>query len=303
MEDYPDVIQVEPTTCCNFTCPRCPMRVMKYPRGVMEEKVFKAIIDEIAGKHVAVKLFFLGEPMLHPDVDAMLIYAYSKGVPIAVATNGSLLTERQIGMLLKYSASLAISVDGTDASSYEKLRRGGNYAQLRRTVERICELNRQQRNIPFMLVTILPDTDYNQYITQFAKEWEQIEGVKFTMLQTQHYEKRDRPPIDYVCEDGLKSLIIRWDGKVTYCCGDIDTLTVLGTIPEMKVTDIWKSALLHMVHDSIIYKKGMYACKSCKIRYHRFLKDPLELTEETYALLSDGMQKALQLQLKQKERK
>ena len=72
---FPSVVQVEPTNYCNLSCPRCPMRTMTYPKGVMSNEVFAAIINECEGHHVLVKLFFLGEPLLHPDLDAMLTLA------------------------------------------------------------------------------------------------------------------------------------------------------------------------------------------------------------------------------------
>jgi pyruvate-formate lyase-activating enzyme len=94
--DFPPYVQIEPTNYCNLSCPRCPTRYMTYPKGIMEGNVFSAIIDECVGHETVVKLYFLGEPLLHPDFDAMLIYAATHKVPVGVVTNGSLLTERQI---------------------------------------------------------------------------------------------------------------------------------------------------------------------------------------------------------------
>lgn len=292
--EFPSIVQVEPTNYCNLTCPRCPMRTMTYPRGVMDSEVFTAIINECAEHHVLVKLFYLGEPLLHPDLDAMLMYANQKKVPVALTTNGSLLTGRQIEILLRYVSTFAISVDGTDAQSYEQIRQGGNYAQLRKTVQKICNLNRSY-NIHFVLTTILPDEGYNSYLTNFIAEWKKMD-VKITALQLQHHEKGwTASKRQYVCPDGLQGLIIRWDGNITYCCGDVNTETVLGTVPKDTITAVWNSRKLLDIHTAIKEEKyDSYACKNCRVYYHRFKNKPLQVSKEEYDMLSDGMKAGMQ---------
>jgi radical SAM protein with 4Fe4S-binding SPASM domain len=287
--NFPKYVQVEPTNYCNLSCPRCPTRHMTYPKGMMEQEVFTAIVNECVGQNTVIKLFFLGEPLLHPDFDAMLIYAATHKVPVCVVTNGLLLTERQIKILIRYAFSVGISIDGTDALSYKKIRPNGNYMQLRRNVETIYRL-KEYDNI--CLTTILPDKGHNEYFTKFLNEWKKIKGVKITGLQLQHHEKSWKPPErTYICPDGLNSLIIRWDGKITYCCGDINGETVLGTILKDKLADVWNGKRLKAIHSEIYKSKyDSYACKKCKVYYHGWFRDePLMISEEEYSLLTDSM--------------
>lgn len=272
---------------------------MTYPRGMMEQEVFTNIINEIvaaraSGHNVVVKLYFMGEPLMHPDFDAMLIFAATNKVPVSVMTNGSLLTERQIRILNRYAYAFGISIDGTDASSYEQMRPGGNYTQLRKNVQTICRLKQYDS---FCLTTILPDKGYSEYLTKFIAEWKDINGVKITALQLQHHEKSWKPPKrEYICPDGLNSLVIRWNGKITYCCGDINTDTVLGTVPKDKITDVWNSQKLKDIHNTIQKAKyDSYACKKCKVFYHGWLKnEPLVFSEEEYSFLADAMKTNMQ---------
>lgn len=291
--DFPSVVQIEPTNYCNLACPRCPTRHMSYPKGMMEQEVFTSIINEIiearaSGHNVVVKLYFLGEPLMHPDFDAMLIFAALKKVPVSVVTNGSLLTERQISILNRYAYAFGISIDGTDVDSYKRIRPGGNYAQLRKNVQTICRLKQYDN---FCLTTILPDEGYSEYLTKFIHEWN-IKGVKITGLQLQHHEKCWKPPKrEYICPDGLNSLVIRWDGKISYCCGDINTETILGTVPKDQISDVWNSRKLKDIHNTIGRQKYDSYCKNCKVFYHGGKGEPLTLTlsEQEFNLLTDSM--------------
>src|SRR4029079_18690996 len=91
---YPiNYLFIEITNACDFKCTWCPDDIMGRKRGFMKkEKAFR-IIDEIAEKRswmgplFPVKLHQMGEPMLHPDLPAIVAHAESRGVAIELNTN------------------------------------------------------------------------------------------------------------------------------------------------------------------------------------------------------------------------
>jgi MoaA/NifB/PqqE/SkfB family radical SAM enzyme len=124
---YPiNYLFIEITNACNFKCTWCPDEIMERRRGFMKkEKVFR-IIDEIAEKRVwlgplyPVKLHQMGEPMLHPDLSAIVAHAESRGVPIELNTNCGLITEERIEGLYKAGlTNLILSYQTPDSSSFE----------------------------------------------------------------------------------------------------------------------------------------------------------------------------------------
>ena len=76
---YPiNYLFVEITNACNFKCTWCPDEIMDRRRGFMKkERVFR-LVDEIAQKRsflgpiFPVKLHQMGEPMLHPELPAIV---------------------------------------------------------------------------------------------------------------------------------------------------------------------------------------------------------------------------------------
>ncbi len=101
---------VELTNACNFKCTWCPDAVMRRRRGFMKKEQAQALFDEVAAKKgwlgplFPVKLHEMGEPLLHPDLPEIVAYAESRGVPIELNTNCSLITEETIDAL--YQARL-----------------------------------------------------------------------------------------------------------------------------------------------------------------------------------------------------
>ncbi len=112
---YPiNYLFIEITNACNFKCTWCPDDIMDRRRGFMKkEKAFR-ILDEIAEKRAwlgplyPVKLHQMGEPMLHPDLPAIVAHAESKGVPIELNTNCGLITEERMDAL--YAAALTSAI-------------------------------------------------------------------------------------------------------------------------------------------------------------------------------------------------
>ena len=105
---YPiNYLFVEITNACNFKCTWCPDEIMDRRRGFMKkERVFR-LVDEIAQKRswlgpiFPVKLHQMGEPMLHPELPAIVAYAEERGVPIELNTNCGLITEERVEALYR----------------------------------------------------------------------------------------------------------------------------------------------------------------------------------------------------------
>jgi MoaA/NifB/PqqE/SkfB family radical SAM enzyme len=123
---YPiNYLFVEITNACNFKCTWCPDEIMDRRRGFMKkEKVFR-LFDEVAQKRswlgplYPVKLHQMGEPMLHPELAAIVSYAEERGVPIELNTNCGLITEKGIDALYRAGlTNLILSYQTPDVESF-----------------------------------------------------------------------------------------------------------------------------------------------------------------------------------------
>jgi MoaA/NifB/PqqE/SkfB family radical SAM enzyme len=124
---YPiDYLFIEITNACNFKCTWCPDEIMDRRRGFMKKEKVLRLVDEISAKRswlgpvFPVKLHQMGEPMLHPDLPAIVAHAEARGVPIELNTNCGLITEERIEALYQAGlTNLILSYQTPDAASFK----------------------------------------------------------------------------------------------------------------------------------------------------------------------------------------
>jgi radical SAM protein with 4Fe4S-binding SPASM domain len=117
---------IELTNVCNFHCTFCPDEIMKRKRGKMSYEEACRIFDMIAenkdrlGPLYPVKLHQMGEPTLHPRLVDIVAYAESKGIPIELNTNCSLLKPDLVdGLYQAGLTNLILSYQTPDEESFK----------------------------------------------------------------------------------------------------------------------------------------------------------------------------------------
>lgn len=100
--DKPNKVYFELTNSCNFDCDFCPSSQCRRPRQAMDFALYTQGIDDVARDGLTDRVGFhiLGEPMLYPRLAEAITYAREKGLRTELTTNGSLLDERHVRLLL-----------------------------------------------------------------------------------------------------------------------------------------------------------------------------------------------------------
>ena len=109
---------------------------MTRPARLMSLEEFQAIArDAVAAGIPRLRLFLLGEPLLHPDLPEMIRFAKSIGVPsVEINTNAVALTPELSRELLATGLDeVVFSLDGSDAAGYEAIRVGETTSKWWRT--------------------------------------------------------------------------------------------------------------------------------------------------------------------------
>jgi MoaA/NifB/PqqE/SkfB family radical SAM enzyme len=116
------LLQIEPTTRCNFTCGFCAGRHLDQSDLAPADfaRVLAAFPDvrhlELQGE---------GEPLLHPGFFEMARRARDRGIRVSSITNGSLFTPRNVERLLEAGvSSLLISIESPDHDEFRRIRGG-----------------------------------------------------------------------------------------------------------------------------------------------------------------------------------
>jgi len=146
----PTVLQVEPTGMCNLSCPGCPAgNELGRERGLMDIALYRSLIDELSGTLLVLLMWDWGEPFLHPRACEMIEIASRAGIKVLASTNGTVLAARDLASRIVESGldTLIVAIDGTEQTTYEKFRRGGDLAKTVEGIRRVRE-ERQRRGRP-----------------------------------------------------------------------------------------------------------------------------------------------------------
>jgi cyclic pyranopterin phosphate synthase len=130
----PRRLQVAITAQCNLACHGCRYGRDFMPGARLSLDVVRQLLDDARDAGFWDVRLYGGEPLLHPDLPAMVQHAIDRGLQVFVTTNGQLL-ERQIDRLYEAGLrQLTIGYYGTGASYDAYVQRQHRYERLERGV-------------------------------------------------------------------------------------------------------------------------------------------------------------------------
>ena len=140
----PYYVQLEVTTHCNMACYMCVRsEVVKHPRHLPLAD-FQRLFDQIRPRRLT--LSGAGEPLLNPDLVAMIAHAGRCGASTMIPTNGTLLrrTDLARGLVEAGLNTLKISLDAATAPTYQAIRRQDCFGQIVEGIRQLEEIKRQR---------------------------------------------------------------------------------------------------------------------------------------------------------------
>ena len=150
IHDFPLNVAIEPTNHCNFNCIMCAHDKLTRKKGIMDIRLYKKIVDEIAEVNPDTRIYldFCGEPLTTKyKLYYMIDYAKKKGISnINFNTNGSLLDEEMAEMILDSGVTyVSLDCDGYSKEVYEKVRKGGNRDKFYKNVEYLLRRKQEMK--------------------------------------------------------------------------------------------------------------------------------------------------------------
>jgi radical SAM protein with 4Fe4S-binding SPASM domain len=114
----------EVTKGCNLRCIHCRATAteLSSPTDLPTDKALK-IIDQIAEAANPILVLSGGEPLYRSDIFQLARYATEKGLRVALATNGTLVTREVARMIVDAGVKrVSISLDGAEADTHDTFR-------------------------------------------------------------------------------------------------------------------------------------------------------------------------------------
>ncbi len=140
----PAIVEFDPTTACNFSCPECISRDL-LNRSSIDADTIKRLFTELAALGTKGIVFIGGgEPLAHKDMPKPLEWAYSLGLKIGVTTNGSLIS-RYLQQLSEMAEWTRVSMDAGNAKTFAEYRPNKIYRSFDKIVQSMEDFARIKR--------------------------------------------------------------------------------------------------------------------------------------------------------------
>jgi MoaA/NifB/PqqE/SkfB family radical SAM enzyme len=276
MRAWPLVVKIDISPLCNLHCTVCvharpsessseELKGQTFrPDARMSVAQFRQIIEEIAGKTMAVSLYYVGDPLMHPNLDEMCGIARDAGLNSHISTNFSfrLSDERIASIVTSGLTHLTVCVDGLSQETYGRTRVGGRVAlvldNLERAVRCRARLGRRYPRVEVQYLKYQHNVDelpeaYRRFaalgVDQLTEMWGDLHN--YTDLSPGQFEvlgpKADRAvPL---CLWPYFYLQIKYDGDVVPCVNyrmgpqysTVGERRVLGNVFATSVWDVWNS--------------------------------------------------------------
>lgn len=280
MRAWPVIVKVDISPVCNLRCTICvhsrPSETstdgLKSQSFRADQKMalaqFQKIVDEVAGKTSSISMYYLGDPLVHPELDAMCRYTWSKGLNSHVSTNFSFdLSDERIDSIVRSGMThLTVCVDGLSQEKYQRTRVGGRINVVLDNLERIIKRrNELQRVFPKVEVQYIKFQHNIDELEAATKRFWDI-GVdqvtdywgglfNYTDLQAGTHFKVHRPRKNKLLPQCLWphfSLLIKFNGDVIPCCnyrhtpqyskdGKLEDQRIVGNALQTSVWAVWNS--------------------------------------------------------------
>jgi radical SAM protein with 4Fe4S-binding SPASM domain len=247
---FPSRIHIESTNVCNLDCLFCPYGRQTRQKGYMGIELFKKLVGECQGHDVRLWLHFLGEPLLHRDLPAMITFAKTHGIPqVGFSTNGFFLTRPLAENLIQAGLDrLECSIDGVDPASYQYLRRSREFQRVVTNLQNFLQLrNAMGLERPIVTVQFMQTPETVAFLPEAKAFWTPllrgrdflmtIEDISFAgHMRGARYTSERQP-----CQWLWNYLVVLWNGDVVTCASDFDGSRVMGNVRQQSLTAIWHS--------------------------------------------------------------
>ena len=229
--DFPLQLDFELNYSCNFSCINCTWNVEstkgKGKKTWFPFEVYQEIIDKAIPKGLkAVRLNYINEPLMRKDIVKYIEHARKAGIlDIYFSTNGSLLSEAVSHSLIKAGLlRLQVSVDAATKETFDKIRIGGDFASIKRNIERFLLIREKLgSNLPTIRVNFVNSPENKHELKDFIDYWgPKVDGVGiqdlFGIMDNKGKPERDASCEKFNCNQPFVHLTIRYDGEILPCC-------------------------------------------------------------------------------------
>jgi MoaA/NifB/PqqE/SkfB family radical SAM enzyme len=270
--DLPDRLLIDFATRCNLRCPMCPVWGLEDDeieplKGYMNLEAARKMLDDFTGKKPMVAPSIYGEPLLIPNLREVLSAVKSRGMALALNTNGLTLTESIANFFCDIEVdSVMFSIDATTKETLRKVRGVDKLEKIESAVFRLMKA-RGNREYPRIGVSFTRQGDNRHEEEDFINRWVgMVDVVRMGIVfEDGRFTEMAEPPERVPCPVIYKTLPVHHDGSVRLCCLDGIRQTDMGNVFKDGVRAVWHGeefAKARYYHETGQWDKVPF-CKPC----------------------------------------
>ncbi len=287
LRGWPIALKIDISPCCNLNCPTCVhgkpsvdhrLENQEFrPDQRMSVDQFEGLVREVQSRSTIVSLYYLGDPLMHPDLCEMCSVARSGGLNVHIGTSFSFrLSDEQIRQLVTSGLThLTVCVDGLSQETYGLTRVGGRVDRVLSNLRRACAFRQGQgRNRPRIEVQYIRFQHNVDELGRARDLFAEMGVDDVVSFWGSLHNYLDCDPGTYAVHGPRKQrllpwcywpyffMVVKYDGSVIPCCNHrigsqysrTESPRTLGNVFETSVLDVWNSptyqALRRLVSDS-----------------------------------------------------
>jgi radical SAM protein with 4Fe4S-binding SPASM domain len=203
---------------------------------------------------------------------------------INLTTNGSRLIGGISEAILKEDLidSIILSLEGADPETYESIRVGLGFEEVRNNFLEFLRLRKQLRKTHPTVSVAMVIVDRNRGTkAQFAEMWKEADAIRYSVFFNWAGKVSGKAPhspsrINY-CERMDNYISILADGRVALCCFDSEGEYIVGDVRTQSIREVWLSAEFMKLRRQLFDKRfdQLKLCGRCDFIRHPAWKAPL----------------------------
>lgn len=261
-------VLVELTSWCNYTCKMC---FRNFQRQTVHEFMSLDMVEKIAEEIGREEIYALGigsnsECLLHPQIENVLeILLSTKTLDVYLTTNGSLLNEKIIGLLIDNEVrQLNVSLDAVEQDTYRKIR-GGSLTIVEKNINRFLDM-RGSALFPLLRVSMVELEDNIDEREAFLQKWEGLADIIDYQALVDFSHMDDFDDISHWrtdCQDPFRRLEIDYKGDVFPCCVEYGRNYPLGNIRNTTLKEVWTGEKISTLRSCFQRGDIPLPCRKC----------------------------------------
>ncbi|MFZ0748581.1 MAG: radical SAM protein, partial [Pyrinomonadaceae bacterium] len=250
----PVIIEFDPTTACNFTCPEC-ISIGLLNKGQIKPQRVRQLLQEFSKCGVRGVIFIGGgEPLAHVSMPEPIVQAHELGMAVGLTTNGSLVN-RHLSAIAECVQWTRFSIDAATAHTFAVFRPShvkNAFEKVISNIELLAKIKKGKIGYSFLL---LKRRDSAGEINNYEEVFEA--GRLAKEIGCDYFELK--PAVDFA-----HHLIPLSEQDRTQILRQIEALTELDT-PNFRV--IFPSSLEHLLSSrSTDQPKSYQTCPTLELR-------------------------------------